>query len=194
MEEQQKKAEEFQLAATALGNPSANADEQALLERREALVQLSHWQQDRSESMQKLFLKLCGYFIDKKGDKTVLKPIEWDKGYVSIMGAQKLVNFIEPLDRNVMLGNWGDKELTITLRDAIAHPLRNYIKINHESIGLSIQHASYVLWLIINTVEPTYRRGWNDGERRKDREIIKINELRNPDAQQKKKNIFGLEA
>lgn len=166
-------------------------EDQQVIDKREVLVQLTHWQQDRTEAMQRLFLKLCGYEFNK--EKKLLQKIKWDKGFVSIFGAQKLINYIEPLDRNVMLACWEDKTLIKTIRDGIAHPLRRFIFQNHKEIGLKLEYAEYVFWIIINTVEPTYWRGYRDGERKKDREIIKIQELRNPYFQQKKKGVFGLE-
>ena len=180
------------LSAQLMTGQCAAMDTHAQLERREVLVQLSQWQQDRSEAMQKLFLKLCGYKYNK--DNNILEKVKWDVGYVTVIGAQKLVNFIEPLDRNVMLANWDTKMLLKTMRIAIAHPIRNYIFQNHDELDLTIEHADYIFWLIVNTVEPTYWRGWNDGERRKDKEMIKIQEIRNPLYQQKKKGIFGMEA
>jgi len=166
-------------------------EDQQVLDKREVLIQLSQWQQDRTDAMQKLFLKLCGYFFNS--EKKILEKIKWDKGFVSIFGAQKLINYIEPLDRNVMLACWDDNTLIKTVRDGIAHPLRRFIFQNHKEISLKLEHAEYVFWIIINTVEPTYWRGYKDGERKKDREIIKVQELRNPYFQQKKKGVFGLE-
>jgi len=173
----------------AEGQQSA-VEEQAIIDRRNALIQLSQWQQDRSEAMQNLFLKLAGYYYDKKDG---LKPLKWDTGYVSLFGAQKLVSFIDSLDRNVMLGNWSEQNVIRTLRDAVAHPLRRFIYLNHNELGLQLSHAEYVFWTIQNTVEPTYWRGFNNGERRKDSEIIKIEEHRHPDFNPKKKTVFGLE-
>lgn len=174
-----------------LATSQSNIDESALIERRNALVQLSQWQQDRNPAMQKLFLNLTGYSYNKKEKR--LQVVKWDKGYVSLFGAKKLVSFIEGLDHNVMLGSWDTKLIILTLRDAIAHPLRRYLFQNHGEMGLKLNHAEYIFWMIMNCVEPTYWRGLNDGERRKDKEIIKIQELRNPYYQQKKKGAFGIE-
>jgi hypothetical protein len=193
--EQQNEVADYEMQAAELSNPGPKTDIDSLLERKEALIQLSQWQQNRSPAMQKLFLKLSGYMIDKKTNR--LKKVQWEKdvnyGVVSLEGAYKLVNFIEPLDHNVMLANWDTKNVIVTMRDAIAHPLRRFIFWNHLELNLSLEHAEYVFWLIVNTVEPTYWRGWNDGERRKDKEIIKINELRNPYFKNVKKGIFGKE-
>lgn len=188
--EEQKEQADYQMSMASLG-AQQHEEDLAAQRKREVLMQLTQWQQDRNPALRQLFLKLSGYeMTDGK-----LEPSKWDKGHVSLIGAQKLVNYIEPLDHNVMLANWQDKTLIITMREAIAHPLRRYIFTNHEELGLQLQHAEYVFWLIINTVEATYWRGWNDGERRKDREIIKVNELRNPYYQEKaKKGIFGMEA
>lgn len=189
---QYKEQVQDQMTMGLMTSQESAIDAQNMYVRKELLVQLSQWQQDRSEAMQNLFLKLCGYKYNK--ETHMLEKVKWDNGYVSIQGAQKLVNFIEPLDRNVMLANWDQKVLLKTMRIAIAHPLRNYIFTNYEELGLQLEHAEYVLWLIINTIEPTYWRGWNDGERRKDKEMIKIQEVRNPMFQPKKKTIFGMEA
>lgn len=190
LREAHKQQTDYEASMGLAGNPETYQEEQQAI-RREVLVELTKWQQDRSDSMQNLFLKLCGYYYDDKNKQ--LKPIKWDNGHVSIYGAQKLINFIEYADRNVMLGNWGEKNIIKTLRDSLAHPLREYLAINHDELGLKIQHARYVFWLIMNTIEPTYWRAYNDGERRKDRETIKVNELRNPYFQEKKKGVFGIE-
>lgn len=181
----------YELAGSLASNPNAVMDEQNAIDRREVLVQLSQWQQDRSPAMKKIFFKLSGYYYDTKEKK--LKKESYNYGYCNIMGARKMVDFIETLDHNVMLANWGEKTLIVTMRDAIAHPIRRFIFTNHNELDISINHAEYVFWMIINNVEANYWRGWNDGERRKDREIIKVNELRNPYYQQKKKGIFGME-
>lgn len=196
---QEKKAHEamqeqanYELAAGIATNPQGAIDEQDALAKREVLVQLTQWQQDRKPAMQVLFQKLSAYTYDDKIKKLV--PEKWNKGYCNLIGAAKLVNYIETLDHNVMLANWDQKNVIITLRDAIAHPMRRFIYSNRNELGIRFEHAEYVFWMIVNTVEPNYWRGWNDGERRKDREIIKVNELRNPYYNQKKKGIFGMEA
>lgn len=186
---QRKEESDMTLSAQVLGNPGQLADEQMQAERREMLVQLTQWQQDRSPVMQRLFLTLCGMQIDK--DSNTIEKVKWNEGVVKPYGAKKIVDFIESLDHNVMLANWEQSMIIRTLRDSIAHPLKRFLFQNHLSIGLRIQHAEYVFWLILNTIEPNYWRGWNDGERRKDREIIKVNELRNPYFQKEKKGIFG---
>lgn len=189
---EQKLHADFQMAASTIGpTPTVPIEEQQAAERRDILVQLQKWQQDRSKQMQALFLQLSGYQIDKD---LKLTATSWNKGYVSLRGAAKLVNFIEPLDHNVMLANWDDKNLVVTMRDAIAHPLRRYLFMNNKELEMELVHAEYVFWLIVNTVEPNYRRGWNNGERLKDSKIIKVNELHNPYMQLKKKGIFGIES
>lgn len=191
VQEAKKDEMDYGLAAQAIGNPGEAADSQILAERREVLVELSKWQQDRSGVMKNLFYKLAGvYYSDTKNQLIYTK---WDKGYCSLRGAAKMVNFIENLDHNVMLANWEQKYLILTLRDAIAHPLRRFIFMNHKSLGIKILQAEYVFWNIMNTIEPNYWRGWNDGERRKDKEIIKVHEVRNPYYRQKTKGIFGME-
>lgn len=192
VEEEQKESADYQLSAQLASPQYAPPEEIAMQERKEALVQLSQWQQDRKPAMQQLFCKLSAYQFNPK--RNMLEKIKWDSPYCELNGATKLIGFIETLDHNVMLANWSDKTILITMRDAIAHPLRRFIFENHQELGISINHAEYVFWSIVNTIEPNYWRGWNDGERRKDKEIIKVNELRNPYYGQKKKNLLGMEA
>lgn len=184
-----KEQREAETKGYILSQPNAQIDEARMLERQEILIQLTRWQQSRTEQMQQLFCKLAALTFDKQAEQLV--PSKWDQPYCSPVGAAKLVNFIEPLDHNVMLANWGDKVLTITMRDAIAHPLRRFIRDNHQELGITIDHAEYVFWNICNTVEPNYWRGFNDGERRKDREMIKINEVKSL-SPEKKKGMFGI--
>lgn len=189
-QDQINKERKFQTTGTILNQQQQQIDEMQLLEKREVLLQLTQWQQDRTPAMRKLFEKLSAYTFDTKSG--TLNASKWDTPYCSLVGASKLVSFIEPLDHNVMLGNWGDQVLTTTLRDAIAHPLRRFIRDNHNELGISIDHAEYVFWNIMNAVEPTYWRGWNNGERKKDQEMIKINEVRNVEENKKKGGMFGI--
>ncbi len=191
LKDEQKEAADYQMGLGMATSQANMMDEAALIQKRNALIQLSQWQQDRNPAMRKLFLNLSASMYNK-ANKT-LEYIKWDKCYVSLLGAKKLVNFIEGLDHNVMLGSWDHKLIILTLRDALAHPLRRYLFQNHKEIGLSLEHAEYIFWMVMNCVEPTYWRGLNDGERRKDKEIIKINEVRNPYFQEKKRGIFGIE-
>ena len=149
--EQVKQQTDTELAYGLATSQASVMEDQQIIDKREVLVQLTHWQQDRTEAMKTLFLKLCGYSINK--ETKLLEKIKWDKGFVSVFGAQKLINYIEPLDRNVMLANWDDNTLIETLRDGIAHPLRRFIFQNHKEIGLKLEHAEYVLLIIINTIE-----------------------------------------
>lgn len=174
-----------------LSNPQSVFDEQRSMERREVLLQLTQWQQDRTPQMRKMFEKLAAYNYDEKSK--MLVPSTWDKPYCSLVGSAKLVNYIEPLDHNVMLANWSDKVLIKTMRDAIAHPLRRYIRDNHIELGIHIDHAEYILWNIVNTIEPTYYRGWNNGERRMNMETTKINEVKSVNPEKKKRGLFGIE-
>jgi len=145
--EQQKQEADYQMATNVISSQAEAQDDQNMYEKKEVLVQLSQWQQDRSPAMKKLFLKLSGYHLNPDTNK--LSKTKWDKGHVSLYGAHKLINFIEPLDHNVMLANWDDKNLIKTLRDAIAHPLRRYIFQNHKQLGVEMVNAEYVLWNIM---------------------------------------------
>lgn len=191
-----KEMADYQMSMGSMSGQEAAVDEMAMLEKKEQIMQVTRWQQDRSKVHQDLFLKFCGYYYDD--NEKILKELvwkdKWKEYYLTIFGAQKLVNYIEPLDRNVMLASWNENNIRSILRQSIAHPLRFFIYCNHKELGVNIKHAEYVLWLVLNTVEPTYYRGLNDGERRKDKEIIKVNELRSPYLQKSTKAIFGIDA
>ena len=110
---EEKKAQEaaqeqsnFELSANIAANPQAVIDEQNALERREVLVQLSQWQQDRKPAMQILFQKLSGYAYDPKLKKLVME--KWNKGYCNLIGSAKLVNYIESTGGNLVVRHEDD--------------------------------------------------------------------------------------
>lgn len=175
---------------TILSHPYSTADEQQVIEDRKILLYLTQWQQDRTPQHRKLFEQLAGYLYDKERRELIRN--KWDEPYCTLVGAYKLVNFIEPIDHNVMLANWSEKELKLNMKINICHPLLNFMCMNKEELGLDLEHMEYVFWTIVNSVEATYWRGWNDGERRKDREIHKVNEIRNMNQPKEKKSLFGI--
>jgi len=191
MEEARKEQADYEMSLGLLtsGAQDAAIDEQAVIDRQQAMIQLTQWQQNRSPAMQRLFLNLAGCKYDKKQKKLV--GITWNKGLVSIFGAKKLTDFAEEHDHNVMLGNYSEPYILRSLRDGIAHPLRRYLFNNHRMLGLEMNNAEIVLWEVMYAIEPTYWRAYKDGERRKDREIIKVNEVRNPYYERKNKGVFG---
>ena len=191
-QELQQNERSIQMTDAVLRPSGTPIDEERAMEKRDILIQLSQWQQDRSPQMRSMFQKLAGLQY-KKGSKDELEKVKWDIAYCTPQGAAKLVTYIEFLDHNVMLANWSEKRLLITMREGIAHPLNDYILYNHSELGLKLEHADYVFNMIVNAVEPNYWRGWNNGERNKDKEIIKVNEVRNFTEKQKKKTIFGTE-
>jgi len=190
IQEMQDKEANLHLQTTVLGTPSNNPEDIDVSERRNMLLQLSQWQQDRGPSYQKVFLEMCGYRVDP--ESKTLKENDWSTKYTTLAGAQKLIMFVEPLDHNVMLGSWNEDLIYKYMREGVAHPLRRFIVDNHNELGLDLQHAEYVINLLLSCVEPNFMRGLNDGERRKDREIIKVNEIRNPYAHEIKKGLFGV--
>ena len=167
-------------------------DELALLERKDKLVELTQWQQDRDKSMQKIFSKLSGYVYDGK-NKTLTKS-EIETPYCSVEGAIKLVGFIETLDHNIMLGSWDTDRINATIKIGICHPLRRFIYNKHKELGIpDIYCADYTLWLLVNTIEGNYMRGLNNGERRRDQEIRKVNEITTPFNEDKRDGkLFGV--
>lgn len=166
-------------------------EDERLTRNKEILVQLTQWQQDRKPSMVKIFQDLSGCLIVNNEMKAP-EEAHWNTGVCSMLGAKKLVDFIETLDHNVMLATWDEKALNLALKEGIAGPLKSFIRQNHLQLGIKLNHATYVLWLIINTLEPNYRRGLMDGERKKDREIIKISEIKTPQQENKPRKLFGI--
>ena len=145
-----------------------NIDEQFVIEKKEKLIELTQWQQNREPSMQKIFSKFSGYYYDK--DKRILTKSQIEEPIMTLNAAVKIIGYVETLDHNVMLGSWDEKRINTTMR-YIASGLWDYVKLNHKELGIDITQASYVLWTICNTIEPNYMRGLNNGERRRDQEI-----------------------
>lgn len=182
--------QDYEMSLGLATSNEAAVDEQSVLARQEAMVQLSQWQQNRSPAMQRLFLNLAGCTYNAKEKK--IDAVLWNKGLVNIWGAKKLTDFAEEHDHNVMLGSYSETYILRTLRDGVAHPLRRYIFNNHRELGILLSNAELVLWEVIYAIEPTYWRGLNDGERRKDKEIIKVQEIRRQNPPEGNKSGFGI--
>ena len=83
-----KEQADYETSNAIVASPNPQHDEQAALEKRDVLVQLNQWQQDRSGAMLRIFEKLSGYQLNKK--KNTFEKVKWDQGYCSLIGAAKL--------------------------------------------------------------------------------------------------------
>lgn len=178
---------------TVLGASLNNygVDEQLLDEKRKELLMVRKWLLDRNPQMQKLFLKLCGHAVSANNE---LKPIIWDtEAMTSLPGARKLVDYIETLDHGVMLSNWKDEPLIKgVLKNSIGDPLSDHLYLNYRHYKIKSRNLKYVYTLIINNIEPNYWRGYQDGERKTEREIRKVIEASNlGQKEEQKKGIFS---
>jgi len=164
-------------------------DEQILMDKNNMLAELRRWQQDRSPQMRNLFEKLCARRFSKEGDALEIPGI---RPLTSINGAYQLVNFIESLDVNVMMSNYSELRINLVLRYGIGYPLVQFIKDNYKELGIekNLGKLRYITNLIMNTIEPTYYRALNAGERNLDGKIYKINRIEDGTKTEEKKGVF----
>lgn len=155
------------------------------------MAELTRWQQDLSPMLTQLFNDLAGVSEDNQGR---LIPIEGFNAVCSTVAAKRWVDFIKPIDKNVMNGAWTIKQINdamIEIDDTIAQDL-----IEHWSeykIEYSVATFDYICNTIIHAVYPTFLRGLENGERKYHGQIQKVIETKNIVQDKKGKGLFGKE-
>lgn len=166
-----------------------NHDEALVMERQNQYAELRRWQQNLQPKMQTLFEKLSGMYVSSAGTFVQVPNIT---PLTSFNGAYQLINYIETLDVNVIMSNYSEMRINMALRYGVGYPLIQFIKDNYRMLGIKKNYGQlkYIVNLIINTVEPTYLRALNAGERNLDGKIYKINRIENDGKKEEKKGIF----
>lgn len=164
-------------------------DEQIWLDRQEKLAELRRWQQDLSPMLNQFFLDLAGVTEDENNTYSHIK------GYTphcSLTGARRIVNFLKPIDKNVMLGNWQTMDIQRACLDKM-YSFVNDLKKNYKLYGIKKNYADLTILRVMVTdyVQATYKRGWNNGERNLDGKIHKSIETNALAEVQSKKGIFS---
>jgi len=164
-------------------------DEGVVDQQRNQYAELRRWQQDLSASMRDIFEKLSGMRFGIDGNPI---PIGYVKPLMNINGAFQLVNFIEPLDKNLINSNYSRDEIRTAMRWGIGYPLTQFIHDNCQDLGMQRNKGAmdFVIMLIMNTVEPTYLRALNGGDRNVDSKIYKINRIEDDRQEKEKKGLF----
>jgi len=173
-----------------------NMDEDLMMQRRSFLAEITQWLQDCEPRYIKLFNFLSGVQFDDdgslkmNGDGTPAIAL-WITPKCNLNGAYQLVKGVETIDHNIMNGNWEQGNIARTLKIALAGPIKDEIKQHYLDYGIAKKDMKAIFWQILRTVEGNYYRGWNDGERRLQKEITKVNEIRTHSPEVKKRAFFS---
>lgn len=169
-----------------------NIEDQELLDNKHIMAEIRRWQQDRDPAYFKMFKKLAGIQIDE--DK--IYRIPWVTPLCNLNGAYQIVGFAESIDVNSMMSSYSEPRINLILRHGVGFPLVQFIKCNYKRFGIDKNAGtlSRIVAEVFNVIESTYLRGLNDGERRLDKEIIKVYENKTNEKEKDKKGLFGSKA
>lgn len=164
-------------------------DEELFQQRENMMAELTRWQQNLSPMLKELFLNLAGLREDDDGS---LHHDPMAKPACSVFAAKRWVDFVKPIDKNVMNGAWTIKQINDsmiwidrTIRQDIMEHYENY------NIEYSVATFDYICNMIINAVYPTFLRGLENGERKYHGQIQKIIETKNILPEKEKQSLFG---
>lgn len=164
-------------------------DEESFYNRENMMAELTRWQQNLSPMLRELFLNLAGL---RENNNQELEIDQLSMPACNVFAAKRWVDFIKPIDKNVMNGAWTIKQINDSMiwidrtirQDIIEH----YIKFDIE---YSVATFDYICNMIINAVYPTFLRGLENGERRYHGQIQKVIETKNILPEKKKPTLFG---
>lgn len=191
--QEQLMAKQHQMALEAdLVNSATNGqpyDEELFANKENMMAELTRWQQNLTPMLQELFLNLAG-LEENDDNKLMLSPLS--KPACNVFAAKRWVDFIKPIDKNVMNGAWTIKQINDsmiwidrTIRQDIIEHYKEY------NIEYSIATFDYICNMIINAVYPTFLRGLENGERKYHGQIQKYVETKNILPEKKKPTLFG---
>lgn len=176
---------------TLLANEThpSNADVEFHLENQNKLAELTKWQQDLSPMLSQLFKNLCGVTTDEDGN---LMQIDGYQAVCNFTAAKRWIDFIKPLDKNVMNGAWTIKQVNDTMiwiDDTVVQDIIEHWK--EYNVEYSIAIFDYICNSILHAVYPTFLRGLNNGERIFHGKIQKTIEAKNITPIRQQKGLFG---
>ena len=186
MEQERKFQQEDAIIASAL-HPQ-DIDAEAFAAHQNMMAELTRWQQDLSPMLKELFKNLAGLMENAKSE---LVQVPNFSPVCNYNAAKRWIDFITPLDKNVMNGAWTIKQINdsmIAIDQTITQDLIEHWKF--YEVEYSIATFDYICNAIINAVYPTFLRGLENGERRCHGQIQKIIETKSLNAE-KKKTLFG---
>lgn len=171
-------------------NQQTGIDEQMFLENREKFAELRRWQQDLSPTLKQFFLDLSGVQEQEDGK---LVAVEGYTPHCNLTGARRIVNFLKPIDKNVMLGNWEKSVIQRAAEDKLCAFVNDLGK-NYSLYGIKKNYADLTVIRVMVTdfVHATYIRGWNNGERNLDGKIHKSVETNALSPEKPSKTLFGI--
>lgn len=185
-------SEKKQHLINAALDPRPTLDEQEKSFRKDQYAQILKWQQNREFTNRNLLMGFAALRAKQTNDGLIIYEEDpFNKKVCSIQAAKKLIEFIKPLDHNVMLANWDETKINKEMF-AIATSLMDFSMYNSEDFEIDIKDYEYIIDTMVTAQHPSYQRGLNDGERRVMKETIKVNEVSTGQPQKPIQKVFGL--
>lgn len=173
--------------ATAASVYPGNQEERDFIAQKDRLAELTRWQQDLSPQYQELVWDLYGVTPDENGN---LKSIDGYKAPCNLTGAYHMINILKRIDKNVMMGAWSEARMSRTIISRASMLILDLVE-NYEKYGIEKSKLRYVYRLIVDTMEPTFVRGLNNGERIFHGKIQKSHEIKQIHPETEKTSFFG---
>lgn len=171
--------------------PEHGEDEQIQMESQKERADLIRWQQDLSDEAIRFIMEVRGYYENADGD--------WVKDpRVKPLANEEFIRRIRPLllpsvSRNQMMTSYSEERVLRALKRA-ASQFATILYLHGEKLGVNIKDFSMLVASFQATIEPTYFRALNNGERRYLTTINKRVETFSDGSEPKKKTLFGIGA
>lgn len=169
--------------------PEHNEDEVQLDNQLRERADLIRWQQDLDDEGIKFMMEIRGYYLDEEGNWVRDKSVE-------PLGSEAFIRRIRPLlnpsiSRNQIMTNYSEERILRSLKRA-ASEFTWILFTQGATLGVAPENFSMLVSSFKATIEPTYYRALNNGERRYLNTVNKRVETFSDRPEPKKKGIFGI--
>ena len=163
-------------------------DEQIYLEQQEKRSDLIQWQQDLSDDIQKFIHKIRREVKVNDEWKLIegMKPIANDNFIMDTVGLIELST-----SKNLINSNYTEDRVLMVLRSTL-YDFRCVLQENREIYEIKKSDMHLIVRLFKNSIEPTYWRCYNNGERKYAGDLNKRIEVHTDQPTAVKKGLFGM--
>lgn len=193
---------DFAREQSILENSNDGVDEQIYIQQQQDRNDLIRWQQDLTDDMYDLRMRLQSK--EKFGDswKVVKISVKLKSGEIVYRNAPPLVNdqgiqiimqCVAPLmSRNLMQSDFKEERILTMLKSTMFTLIHNFAD-NYESYGAQFENLDHIMRLIMNTIMPAPFRAKDGAERKITSTQNKRNEtFVNTPQREERRKIFGL--
>lgn len=185
MEEQQNVNEEMAVSSD-LNN--SQIQESAMAEEQLGHSELIMFQQNLKPQVKEMIMDLKKQFETEEG---TIMQIMGTNPMMNNDGAYSLKAWANPgTSVNNMMSNYKEELIMSRMKDNMIEAA-SHLFLHLDQYDLDWRDTGIIINILANTVEPTYYRALNDGERKNQRSIFRFSEVKTPKQEKENKGIFG---